>query len=151
MDLKTCTELVQEVARAAGPLSEQSRRQLKINGKAFRVMPDEHFVFPHGHLLVEYERNKRPVESISKYWWLQHKSNWLERGQRFALVLLVDSRVIESRAEAAELLGFELEKRYPETFAFFYAYEPPDGMTASLIRHIVEQALVRVKQKVPWP
>ena len=150
MDLRTYAKLVREVARAAGPLSEQGNRQLKINGKPFRLRPDEHFVYPHGHLLVEYELNRRPVESISKYWWLLCRSDWLENGQRIALVImLLDSAVNDIRAESVELLGHELEKRYPEAFSFFYA--PPDGMTASQIRQVASQAVVRVKSNVPWP
>lgn len=120
MDLKSCEEIVHEYMGKRRPISHQCRSQLQADGRKFRVKPDEQFLLKRGHLLVEYEGTRRPVESVSKYWWLLYATDWRKTRQRVGLVvLLLDDSVNEIRVQSIELLGEKLHRALPRTFGFW--------------------------------
>jgi hypothetical protein len=140
MELENCRSLVKKFVRAANPISSKSCRQLTAEGKEFCIKPDENFEFPQGHLLIEYEKTKRPVESISKYWWLFYKKKWLRVRRRILLVfILLNPQQDQIRSESVKILGEELEKRFPELFKFFFI--APDAIGRSQIENVIDKAL----------
>lgn len=140
MDLKTCERIVHEVVEKRRPISHQCRSQLQVGDKKFRVQPDEQFLFKRGQLLVEYERTRRPVESVSKYWWLLYATDWRKTKQRVALVvLLLDDSVNEIRVETIELLGEKLHRTLPRTFGFWSVR--PSKIGRSVIQRTLGRAI----------
>jgi len=93
-------------------------QKLKILNENFRIMPDDQFIFNDRIILFEYEKNKRFVESISKYWWLYKKTKFAEYNQFVFLFLIICLEKPDSiRLETCELLGKMLENEF-NTFRF---------------------------------
>jgi len=144
MDLDNCRSLVKKLVRETKQISPKSCRQLTAEGMEFRIKPDENFEFPQGHLLIEYEQTKRPVESIAKYWWLFYQTHWPHLKKKIVLILiLINSEVNQIRSESVDLLGKELEKRFPEIFKFFFI--PPDAISKSKIEVVIDKAITNFK------
>jgi len=143
---KDCKFLVCKMIESAGPLLRKSCRQLERGDEKFRIRPDEYFKFPQGHLLIEYEQTKRPVESISKYWWLLHNTTWLRTRERIVLVLfLFNDYGNPIRSETINTLGCELEKSFPGEFTFFFLPpNDPNEISESKVRDTIKKALIRV-------
>lgn len=144
MDLDNCKSLVKKLVRETRQVSSK-RGKLTAEGRDFRIIPDENFEFPQGHLLIEYERTKRPVESIAKYWWLFYRQkDWLPLKKKIVLILiLLNSEVNEIRSESVKLLGKELEKRFPQLFKFFFI--SPDAISKLKIEDVIDKAITNLK------
>jgi hypothetical protein len=146
--IEAYSEIIKEILTPAKPIIYKSRSELTIGDSCYRIQPDEHFMFTNTHLLIEYEKNKRPVESISKYWWLFYRSNWLQNKQKLILVfILLDDYCNQIRSETVSLLGQELEKRFPESFNFFFI--PPDNSNIQIFKNILGQALRSALLEIP--
>ena len=143
MMLRDCQTIVRELVSSANPLSHRARSVLAADGESFRIMPDEDFRFRRGHLLVEYESNKRPVESVSKYWWLFQETKWPKVRRRVEVVfLLLKDHENQIRPESIVLLGRELQGRYPSLFRF--SFIPPSGLKRARIREVLTAAIARL-------
>ena len=97
---------------------------LSFNGKTYQIRPDDAFYYPDNILVIEYENNLRPVESISKYLWLFKKSNWVREALKINLLLTINNQRIEKdykiRTESIQILGDELKRQYPLMFNFCF-------------------------------
>ena len=83
-------------------------------------MPDEAFYFEDKVILVEFESNKRMVESISKYWWLFRNTDWLKNKIKLELhFVILKSHDDQIREESVQILGNELAKQ-EANFKFHY-------------------------------
>ena len=99
-------------------------KKLISNGNTFQIRPDDAFYFNDKVIIIEYENNLRPVESISKYFWLFTKTEWLKENLRIILLLTVNNSRVEKnykiRTESIQILGHELKKQYPKLFDFYF-------------------------------
>jgi ribosomal protein S17E len=102
-------------------LNHTHNTALIYGGVSYRIEPDDAFYYQDNILLVEYENNKRPVESISKYYWLFKNTNWLEAGLKIKLLLTINKgRINAIRTETIKILGDELTEKYPSKFNFCF-------------------------------
>lgn len=114
----------------------QANRMLKINDNKYQIKPDDAFYYANKVLLFEYENTKRPVESISKYWWLLKKINWLKEDIKIKFLITINNpkpNII--RTESIQILGEELKEKYPNNFDFhFISYSDltPENIIAKL-------------------
>jgi hypothetical protein len=100
-------------------LSHTIETRLEINGNNYRIEPDDAFYYPDRVLIFEYENNKRPVESISKYFWLLKRTNWLNENKKIKLLITINNnRPNEIRNDSVEILGNLLNHLYPNNFEF---------------------------------
>ncbi len=140
----SCKALVRPFIKEADPIAHHSNEALIAGARKFRIRPDDNFEFRGGHLLIEYEDTKRPVESISKYWWLFYKTEWPQTNRRIALVFfLVNLHVDQIRSESVNILGGELEKKFPTLFSFFFV--PPNAMSSKEVQAVLRGALAKVR------
>jgi len=99
-------------------------KELISNGHSFQIRPDDAFYFPSKLIIVEYENNLRPVESISKYFWLFKKTEWLKEKLKIYLLLTINNSRVENnyklRTESIQILGNDLKKQYPSLFDFYF-------------------------------
>ncbi len=97
---------------------------LQLNGRNYRIMPDDAFYHSDRVLLFEYENNKRPVESISKYFWLFNNTEWLKENIKIKLLLTINNQEVEAeyaiRTESIQILGKKLNQEYPNNFDFHF-------------------------------
>src|SRR5690606_6249239 len=99
-----------------------SDKQLVVNNKKYSIRPDEYFLFDN-IIVVEYENTKRPVESISKYWWLFHKTDWLSNNIEMSLIFIsVYPKANRIRKESILILGKELESKFSNKLKFYFVY-----------------------------
>ncbi len=109
-----------ETLGIAGYLRHSQRADfiwLKTN---YRIRPDEAYYFEDKVILVEFESNKRLVESISKYWWLFKSTDWRSNNIKLELHFkILKSHNDEIREESVRILGEELSRQEPN-FTFFY-------------------------------
>lgn len=88
--------------------------------KNYRIRPDEAFYFEDKVILIEFESNKRLVESISKYWWLFRDTDWRNNQIKLELhFVILKSHDDEIRERSVQILGEELSKQ-ENGFKFFY-------------------------------
>src|SRR3954469_1038865 len=81
---------------------------LRFNSNNYRIMPDDAFYYPDKVLLFEYEKNKRPVESISKYFWLLKETPWLEENVKIKLLITINNKKLGNdriRTKSTKILG----------------------------------------------
>ncbi len=99
-------------------------KKLLNNGHSFQIKPDDAFYFSDKVIILEYENNLRPVESISKYFWLFEKTEWLNEKLKISLLLTINNRRLAEdykiRTESIQILGAELQKKYPFLFDFHF-------------------------------
>lgn len=99
-------------------------KKLFHNGHSFQIRPDDAFYFSDKVIIVEYENNLRPVESISKYFWLFEKTEWLNEKLKICLLLTINNRRLAEdykiRTESIQILGAELQKQYSVLFSFHF-------------------------------
>src|SRR5436853_3685197 len=90
-------------------LKHLQRTSLIWEGKNYRIKPGEAFYFKDKVLLVEFESNRRLVESISTFWWLFKETDWPnnEIGLELHFVIL-KSHFDEIRERSVQILGEEL-------------------------------------------
>lgn len=123
MNLDTTRKIILSYIQAKCLFYHHTQNQiLSFNGKTYRVRPDEAFYFSDNILLIEYENNLRPVESISKYFWLFEKTNWIKEAVKINLLLTINNQKIETnykiRIETIQILGNELKRQYTSMFNF---------------------------------
>lgn len=103
-----------------GFVSHARRSKLCWLGNNYRIMPDEAFYFEKKIVLVEFESNKRLVESISKYWWLYKRTDWKKLNVLTELHFVVlNSHQSDIREESVIILGEELASQ-ESYFSFLY-------------------------------
>ncbi len=96
-------------------------KQLILKNVKYSIRPDEYFVFENKITVIEYEKTKRPVESISKYWWLLHKTDWLINNMEMSLIFIsLNPKTNKIRKESILLLGKELEAKFINNFHFYF-------------------------------
>ncbi len=94
---------------------------LKLNINKYRIMPDDAFYYPNKVLLFEYENTDRPVESISKYFWLLKGTTWLNEKVKIRLLLTINTAGInEIRIQSIPILGNLLNQLFPNNFDFHF-------------------------------
>jgi hypothetical protein len=94
---------------------------LRFNGNGYQIRPDDAFYYTDKVLLFEYENNDRPVESISKYFWLFKNTNWLTNNIKIKLLLTINSPGInEIRIQSIPILGNILSQQNPNNFDFHF-------------------------------
>ena len=104
-----------------GFLDYKHNEQLLINNNGYRIRPDDAFYYPDKVLLFEYENNARPVESISKYYWLLENTNWLKENIRIQFLITVNNANLNNiRSESIQILGEGLNQQYPNNFDFHF-------------------------------
>ena len=98
----------------------ESGAMLRQNGNPYHIEPDETYLDGNSVYVIEYEYGpKRPVESITKYWWLLHRTRWLEEGVKLKCALfLLSSKPGPLRLDTCALLGDELALKHPAAFEF---------------------------------
>lgn len=96
-------------------------KQLVYKHNHYHIRPDEAFLYNNNVIIIEYESTPRPVESISKYWWLLKNTNWLENKTKIKYCIFVlEDHNQNIRRETVIILGEELETKYQEYFEFNY-------------------------------
>jgi hypothetical protein len=120
MELTACKSEVQGFFRSHGGfVTHIDNGQLIVAAQGFRIQPDDTYIFKDWVIVIEYEATKRPVESISKYWWLLEKTKWKSLNMRLScLVLLLRPDLNDIRKESVLILGEELAARYPGLFSY---------------------------------
>lgn len=94
---------------------------LRFGNNTYRIMPDDAFYYDDKVLLFEYENNLRPVESISKYFWLLENKALLNEKVKIKLLLTINNVAInEIRTQSIQILGNILNQNYPKVFEFHY-------------------------------
>lgn len=94
---------------------------LRGHDRHYQIRPDDAFYYSDKVLLFEYENTKRPVESISKYFWLLKATNWLIEAKKIELLITINNQKINQiRTESVQILGEELNKQYPNDFVFHF-------------------------------
>lgn len=100
---------------------------LEVGGVKFKIRPDDTFYLDDQVIIVEYERTRRPVESITKYFWLLKNTEWLSLGIPIKLLFVIASPELKAsniRLETIVLLGDMLKEEYPQEFSFSFLYYP---------------------------
>jgi hypothetical protein len=96
-------------------------KKLIVNNSNYRIIPDDIFYYGKEMILIEYENTKRPVESISKYWWLLKNTKWLNEKIKIKLFIIgLNDAHKGIRDESVEILGSELKLKFPENIDFYY-------------------------------
>ncbi|CAN5702674.1 hypothetical protein BH20ACI4_BH20ACI4_10710 [soil metagenome] len=122
MDIEETQQIILTYLEANHPFLNHTRDiALTYGNIPYQIRPDEAFYYQDNILLVENENNKRPVESISKYFWLFKNTNWLVTGLRIKLLLTINKEGINAiRTETIQILGNELTEKYPSEFDFCF-------------------------------
>jgi hypothetical protein len=137
MNIEDTQKIILSYLETNGPfLYHRRNKTLIYENNPYRIRPDDAFYYQDNILLVEYENNKRPVESISKYYWLFKNTNWLEEALKINLLLTINRENINTiRTETIQILGDELKAKCPLKFDFcFINYN--DLNEETLIAHL---------------
>lgn len=99
----------------------------KRSQKKGSIKCDIFYEYPGKLIVIEIEQTKRPVESITKYWWLIEKTDWYKKYEGFNIQYLIVFRPfkykgkwkmqMESRREQVNLIGTYISEKY-EFFNF---------------------------------
>ena len=89
-------------------------------------------------MVVEYE-SKTPLQSVQKYWWLLHNTDYLPEDKKLALVVIVLDAYAQpvDQVERQKSLAGRLEAAFPGRFRFFYVGADevsPDTISAALTK-----------------
>lgn len=116
-------------------------KALWVKGKNYRIQPDDaYYLGGEKIILFEYEYNKRPIESISKFWWLFRETDILNHIEKIKLLLITTNEDIgDIRNGSIEILGKELEKQYSDKFEFYFI--PDDKVTSKAIEEMIEKMI----------
>lgn len=99
----------------------KSNCALRFNNFSYQIRPDDAFYYSDQILLFEYENTQRPVESISKYFWLFEKTDWLEQDVKIKLLFTINRQNVNTiRTQSIEILGRLLNEKYPNKFDFYF-------------------------------
>jgi len=76
---------------------------------------------------------------------LFYKTEWPKLRKRIALVFILNAPQNDQiRSESVDLLGKELEKRFPEIFKFFSI--PLDAINKSKIEDVIDKTITNLKK-----
>jgi hypothetical protein len=134
MKLDLCKSIVQTFIEQLGGFGKHlSNKQLVVRDMRFRIKPDDAYIYNDRVLIIEYENTKRPVESISKYWWLFEKNQWKSLQVKMCYcIFLLGRDSNEIRRESILILGRELSAKYPDLF-FFYCLDQHEISETTII------------------
>ena len=132
-----CKKIIQKLFSEIDFEKHLDDKQLWVNGKSYRIKPDDAYYFLNQTIyLIEYEYNKCPVESISKFWWLFKETDIFDQVSKIKLLLITtNEKTGEIRNRSIEILGEELEDQYPDKFEFYFI--PDDLVTSNVIARTV--------------
>ncbi len=138
MEPKAAENVVRSYLLGLGPSSHSICQELPSDSFSCRPQPDEAFDFPGGTIVVEYE-SLQPLQSVQKYWWLIHKTDYLEEKRKLALVVLVLDSYAQpvDQVEREKSLAAKLEAAFPGRFWFFYVGADEvstDTITTALVK-----------------
>jgi hypothetical protein len=138
MNLEQCKSTVQMCLRQFGGFNKHiDNGQLLVMHQGYRIQPDDSYIFNNRVIVIEYEKTKRPVESISKYWWLFENTSWKSLQMKMSCgLLLLNQDLNEIRTESVFILGRELEAKYPDYFKF--SGIKPRELTEDNLRTLIE-------------
>ncbi len=97
--------------------------ELRFNKNKYRIKPDDAFYLSDKILLFEYENNKRPVESISKYFWLLNELDWLNENIKIKLLITINNEKLGNdkiRTQSILILGKLLKQIKSDYFDFHF-------------------------------
>ena len=104
-----------KIDKIGDSIYKQSREKGSIKCDIFYKYPDKLIV-------IEIEQTKRPVESITKYWWLLESTDWYVNYEGLKIQYLIIFRPfkykdkwkmqMESRREQVKLIGTYLSEKY---------------------------------------
>lgn len=121
-------------------LVHKDNQVLKIGAKNYRIIPDDVFIEGAFLYIVEYENTKRPVESISKYWWLFQNTDWLANNLSIKLLFIGLNEAHDGiRGASVQILGRELSNKYPKRFSFFYI--PWNGVSEHSLQELMDKMI----------
>lgn len=113
-------------------------KRLKVNNNNYHIIPDDAYKYNSTLLVIEYEGTARPVESITKYWWLFNSTNWIDNNMIVKLLIIgLSERHKGIRDESIRILGDELCCKFPNNFFFFYI--PWDKVNKDVIVEILKE------------
>ena len=113
-------------------------RKLVVNNSDYRIIPDDRYYGDNEMIFIEYENNKRPVESISKYWWLLKNTEWLKEKIKIQLLIIGLNEAHKGiRTESIQIIGSELKLKFPENIDFYYI--PWDRVTKNEVLKVLNQ------------
>lgn len=122
MDLTECKDIVRaffKEHKISDKLKEN--KQLFYNNKSYFIRPDEAFLYKDHVIIIEYESTKRPVESISKYWWLFKVKKWNKQRIKIKYcIFIIKDHGEKIRSKTVIILGKALARKYPNLFEFNY-------------------------------
>lgn len=121
MEAKAAENVVRSYLLRLKPSVHEICQELPSDSFSCRPQPDEAFEFPGGTLVVEYEA-LNPVQSVQKYWWLLHNTDYLEEKGKVALVVLVLDPYAQpaDQVEREKSLAAKLEAEFPGRFSYFH-------------------------------
>lgn len=122
MTITDCENIIKSYFESNfGNYEHLHNKKLIVSSSNYRIVPDDRFYKDKEMILIEYENTKRPVESISKYWWLLKNTNWLKEKIKIKLFIIGLNEVHKGiRDESVEILGSELKSKFPDSIDFFY-------------------------------
>ncbi len=101
----------------------KSGKELSINNVKYYIKPDEAVYYSNQILIIEYENTRRPIESVTKYFWLIKNTGWINENLKINLLLTLNNSKSDTgkqiRAESSQLIGNLLMELYPQHFNFF--------------------------------
>ena len=141
MDILTCQSIVQAYFGLNAPGARHFTDQnLVVDGESYSIRPDDTYALRDAIVAIEYEDTKRPVESITKYWWLLMCTSWLTHKVPLKCVLFpLRDDFVRSRIEVIPILGRELAAKYPGAFQFYSLM--PGELTEQALHSVLTDAL----------
>ncbi|HST04948.1 MAG TPA: hypothetical protein VLQ48_09450, partial [Chloroflexia bacterium] len=113
-----------------------SEKELTVDETNYHIIPDDLYIASDCIIAIEYENTTRPVESITKYWWLLTCTDWLKHARMLKVVLLpLRPDFTRSRIEVIPLIGYHLADMYPRYFQFYYLW--PEEMQSNNIEELL--------------
>lgn len=145
MELQDYKRIVHDFFSTAHPLEHRDDRPFTFRGTRYYFRPDDTYIFPEYIIVIEYEAGDRPVESITKYWWLLSNPKWHEHNIKLKCLFLATRdlsshrKYTRHRIEIVPILGDELVAKFPNAFEFYFM--PAEKITEVSIHRILKQLL----------
>jgi len=144
VEAKAAENVVRSYLLRLKPSAHEICQELASDSFSCRPQPDETFEFPGGTVVVEYEA-LTPVQSVQKYWWLLHNTDYLEQKGKVALVVLVLDSYAQpaDQVEREKSLAAKLEAAFPGRFTYWHV--GADEVSTDTISAALAQAYDAVK------
>ncbi|MFC0604964.1 hypothetical protein [Winogradskyella pulchriflava] len=124
MNIEQTQQIVHHFMKSSDFNKHTEDKVLLLNRVSYKIRPDDSFYFKDKIILIEYENNLRPVESISKFYWLFEKTKWLQEAMPIHLLFIITNDRVEKkyriRTESIEILGKKLMQLHPKHFKFSF-------------------------------